>query len=191
MPTGDAKRFDPLQGRPMAQPLNDTPCITPIFQNEQDVKKQGYKKQKTKAEHSREKCEGEDCKGGGHALILGISFAPPPLRYCRAYNRERSSSSIPQSAERVPQADGRRASNVEMWITPNICSVGGVRLLNKKELQQVDDFLTSVTDLARSMLDEVAMFYAELDENKAQQRAESEQRKDRKKRARLRAKSRN
>lgn len=64
-------------------------------------------------------------------------------------------------------------------------------MLNKKELQQMDDFLTTVTDLARSMLDEVMMFYAELDENKAQQKAESEQRKARKKRARLRAKSRN
>lgn len=64
-------------------------------------------------------------------------------------------------------------------------------MLNKKEKSQLDDFLTTITDLCRSMLDEIAMYYAELDNNKSEQRKQSELRKLRKKRQRSKQKSRN
>lgn len=55
-------------------------------------------------------------------------------------------------------------------------------MLNKKELEQVIDFLTIITETARTILDEVATFETVLQENKAEQGKQSELRKLRKKR---------
>lgn len=54
-------------------------------------------------------------------------------------------------------------------------------MLNKKEVEQTRVFLATVTGLARDLLDEIATYEAELQENKAQQRAESVSRYQRKK----------
>ena len=55
-------------------------------------------------------------------------------------------------------------------------------MLNKKEVEQTRLFLATVTGLARDLLDEVATYEAELQENKAQQCAESVARYQRRKR---------
>lgn len=62
-------------------------------------------------------------------------------------------------------------------------------MLNKKEVEQVSEFLSLITDFARSMLDEVAEFEAVLKENKNQQRQESEKRLRRKRTAKARRRS--
>lgn len=55
-------------------------------------------------------------------------------------------------------------------------------MLNKKEVEQTRVFLATVTNLARELLDEVATYEAELQENKAEQCAQSVARYQRKKR---------
>lgn len=55
-------------------------------------------------------------------------------------------------------------------------------MLNKKEVEQTRRFLATVTSLARELLDEVATYEAELQENKAEQCAQSVARYQRKKR---------
>lgn len=64
-------------------------------------------------------------------------------------------------------------------------------MLNKKELEQTLGFLSIITDCARELLDEVATYEALLRDNKLEQRAQSELRKIRKKRARFRSKTSN
>ena len=64
-------------------------------------------------------------------------------------------------------------------------------MLNKKEAQQIIEFLTIITNSAREMLDEVATYEALLQENKKEQQSQSALRMKRKKRARARAKASN
>lgn len=60
---------------------------------------------------------------------------------------------------------------------------GCVRMLNKKEAEQIADFLTTIISSAREILDEVVTFEAVLQENKKAQRKQSEERLRRKARA--------
>lgn len=46
-------------------------------------------------------------------------------------------------------------------------------MFNKKELEQLDYFLSALQDLARSMLDEVAEFECVVDENREKRKAET------------------
>lgn len=54
-------------------------------------------------------------------------------------------------------------------------------MFNKKELEQLDCFLTSVQELARSMLDEVAEFECVVAEGKEKRKAETDARYQRRK----------
>lgn len=54
-------------------------------------------------------------------------------------------------------------------------------MFNKKELEQLDLFLSALQDLARSMLDEVAEFECVVDESKEKRKAETLARYQRKK----------
>lgn len=56
-------------------------------------------------------------------------------------------------------------------------------MLNKKEQQQTEEFISLLVDNARELLDSVAEYEAILAMNKAQQRAESAERAKRKKRS--------
>lgn len=74
-----------------------------------------------------------------------------------------------------------------MWKSgklPNKCSKGCVYVLNKKEVEQMGDFLAVLISSAREILDEVATFEAILQENKTLQRRQSEERARRKAKAR-------
>lgn len=46
-------------------------------------------------------------------------------------------------------------------------------MLNKKELEQTADFLATLEDLARSMLDELATYEAIIEENRAERKKET------------------
>lgn len=74
---------------------------------------------------------------------------------------------------------------MEKWkTTEQMFGEGCVCVLNKKEAEQMGDFLAVMISSAREILDEVATFEATLQENKKQQRRQSEERARRKARAR-------
>lgn len=61
-------------------------------------------------------------------------------------------------------------------------------MLNKKEKTDIIEFMSMVTDLARELLDEVAVFEAVIEENEREQKRQSAKRKDRAKRLKRRRK---
>ena len=68
----------------------------------------------------------------------------------------------------------------------NKCSIGGIAILNKKEIEQLAIFMSTITECAREILDEIAEYEVVIQNNKKDQRYESMQRAMRKKRAKVR-----
>jgi hypothetical protein len=61
-------------------------------------------------------------------------------------------------------------------LSEQMFGIGGCFMLNKRETALIHDFLSILSDLAKSIMDEVATMEAILEENKEIQRKESEAR---------------
>lgn len=181
-------KFDPISGSTyVAQPLNDTPCI-PRKSERANITKT-YKKQKNRASIAEKSARGR-LQGGGNALFLGISFAPPPCVIAELITASGQALQFRKCETTVSQAKADGRANVNLWKNTEQM-FGGESMFNKRELEQLESFLSALQDLARSMLDEIVEFECVVDESREKRKAETLARYHREKKRINRRKSQN
>lgn len=130
---------------------------------------------------------GEGARGRGGGEVFPLLFGSSPPSTITAVVRASATSSFIAEVAKFASAthsDSRLCDKVEKKV--NKCSIGGIAILNKKEIEQLAIFMSSITECAREILDEIAEYEVVIQNNKKDQRYESMQRAMRKKRAKVR-----